>query len=67
MDHGRPDRPDELLALAVARDDDAFTSAGFRISVISEPQPVPATRELFPAESPMLRTNSSFLFFPVCR
>ena len=26
----------------------AFTAAGFRISVISEPQPAPAARELFP-------------------
>ena len=27
---------------------DAFTTAGFRISVISEPDPVPEARELFP-------------------
>ena len=27
---------------------DAFTAAGFRIAVISEPEPVPAARELFP-------------------
>src|SRR5215469_4046261 len=27
---------------------EAFTAAGFRISVISEPEPVPAARELFP-------------------
>ena len=27
---------------------DAFTAAGFRISVISEPAPAPAARELFP-------------------
>jgi SAM-dependent methyltransferase len=33
---------------------DAFTAAGFRISVISEPDPVPEARELFPelAEKP---------------
>ena len=39
---------------------DAFTAAGFRISVISEPQPVPAARELFPAD---FATNPSFLCF----
>jgi len=42
---------------------DAFTAAGFRISVISEPQPVPAARELFPDEFPILTTNPDFLFF----
>jgi hypothetical protein len=42
---------------------DAFTAAGFRISVISEPQPVPEARELFPDEFRMLSTNPSFLFF----
>ena len=42
---------------------DAFTAAGFRISVISEPQPVPAARELFPEEFPILTTNPDFLFF----
>ena len=26
---------------------DAFTAAGFRIAVISEPEPAPAARELF--------------------
>jgi hypothetical protein len=30
---------------------DAFTAAGFRISIISEPQPAPAARELFPMNS----------------
>jgi SAM-dependent methyltransferase len=42
---------------------DAFTAAGFRISVISEPDPVPEARELFPdmlAEKP---TFLCFLFF----
>jgi hypothetical protein len=29
---------------------DAFTAAGFRISVISEPHPVPEARELCPDE-----------------
>jgi SAM-dependent methyltransferase len=42
---------------------DAFTAAGFRISVISEPQPVPAARELFPEEFPKLSTSPNFLFF----
>lgn len=42
---------------------DAFTAAGFRISVISEPQPVPAARELFPEEYRALTTGPSFLFF----
>ena len=39
---------------------DAFTAAGFRISVISEPHPVPAARELFPDD---LATKPSFLCF----
>jgi SAM-dependent methyltransferase len=42
---------------------DAFTAAGFRISVISEPQPVPEARELFPEEFRQLSTGMSFLFF----
>jgi SAM-dependent methyltransferase len=42
---------------------DAFTAAGFRISVISEPQPVPAARELDPDGFRMLSANPSFLFF----
>ena len=42
---------------------DAFTAAGFRISVISEPQPVPEARELFPEEFRALSTGMSFLFF----
>jgi SAM-dependent methyltransferase len=42
---------------------DAFTAAGFRISVISEPQPVPAARELFPDDFHILNTFPSFLFF----
>ena len=41
----------------------AFTGAGFRISVVSEPQPVPAARELFPDQFPVLTTNPNFLFF----
>jgi len=42
---------------------DAFTAAGFRISVVSEPQPVPAARELFPDDFHILNTFPSFLFF----
>jgi SAM-dependent methyltransferase len=42
---------------------DAFSTAGFRISVISEPQPVPEARELFPEEFRQLSTGMSFLFF----
>ena len=42
---------------------DAFTAAGFRISVISEPQPVPEARELFPEEFRQISTGMSFLFF----
>jgi SAM-dependent methyltransferase len=42
---------------------DAFTGAGFRISVISEPQPVPAAREIFPDQFPLLTTSPNFLFF----
>jgi SAM-dependent methyltransferase len=42
---------------------DAFTTAGFRISVISEPQPAPTARDLFPDEFRKLTTNPSFLFF----
>jgi SAM-dependent methyltransferase len=38
---------------------DAFTAAGFRIAVISEPQPAPGARELFPD----LATKPNFLCF----
>ncbi|MGW6690847.1 methyltransferase domain-containing protein [Streptomyces sp. NPDC054961] len=44
---------------------DAFTTAGFRLSVISEPQPDPAARELFPDAFPHLSTHACFLFFVV--
>ncbi|MFC1402027.1 MULTISPECIES: class I SAM-dependent methyltransferase [Streptacidiphilus] len=39
---------------------DAFTEAGFRITVISEPESVPAARDLFPEVKPRFL---SFLFF----
>jgi SAM-dependent methyltransferase len=44
---------------------DAFTNAGFRLSVISEPQPDPAARELFPDGFHDLSTKTNFLFFVV--
>ena len=42
---------------------DAFTAAGFRISVISEPQPVPEGREVDPEGFRKLSANGCFLFF----
>ena len=39
---------------------DAFTAAGFRVAVISEPEPAPAARELFPD---VLADKSAFLCF----
>ncbi|MCP3802213.1 class I SAM-dependent methyltransferase [Allokutzneria sp. A3M-2-11 16] len=39
---------------------DAFTAAGFRTAVVSEPHPAPGARELFPEE---LGTRSAFLCF----
>jgi SAM-dependent methyltransferase len=44
---------------------DAFTTAGFRLSVVSEPQPDPAARELFPDGFHDLSTKTTFLFFVV--
>ncbi|MER5758111.1 class I SAM-dependent methyltransferase [Streptomyces sp. NPDC002082] len=44
---------------------EAFTTAGFRLSVISEPQPDPAARELFPDGFRDLSTTPCFLFFVV--
>ncbi len=44
---------------------DAFTTAGFRLSVISEPRPDPAARELFPDDFQALSTKTGFLFFVV--
>jgi SAM-dependent methyltransferase len=41
----------------------AFTAAGFRISVISEPDPVPEARELFPDELAEKPRFLCFLFF----
>jgi ubiquinone/menaquinone biosynthesis C-methylase UbiE len=42
---------------------DAFTSAGFRISVIGEPPPAPGADELFPAELEAKPRFLCFLFF----
>jgi hypothetical protein len=42
---------------------DAFTAAGFRIKVISEPDPDPAAHELFAEELAGKRRFLSFLFF----
>lgn len=44
---------------------DAFTTAGFRLAVISEPQPDPAARELFPDDFHDLSSKTTFLFFVV--
>lgn len=44
---------------------DAFTTAGFRLALISEPQPDPAARELFPDDFHGLSTKPCFLFFIV--
>lgn len=44
---------------------DAFTAAGFQVSAISEPQPDPAARELFPDDFHAFSTNPCFLFFVV--
>ena len=42
---------------------DAFTTAGFQISAISEPQPEPEARALFPEDFELMATGPSFLFF----
>ncbi|GAA3546267.1 hypothetical protein GCM10022419_028010 [Nonomuraea rosea] len=42
---------------------DALTSAGFRLTVIDEPQPDPAARELFPEDYQDLSPKLSFLCF----
>lgn len=42
---------------------DAFTEAGFHISVINEPQPLPAAHNLFPEEYRALTAGPCFLFF----
>lgn len=44
---------------------DAFTTAGFRLAAVSEPQPDPAARELFPDGFHDLSTKPCFLFFVV--
>lgn len=42
---------------------DAFASAGFRLTNIAEPQPVPEARDLFPEGFRHLSTAPGFLFF----
>lgn len=42
---------------------DAFATAGFRLSAISEPQPEPAARELFPDDFHAFSAKPCFLFF----
>ena len=42
---------------------DAFTAAGFRIAVISEPAPAPAARDLFPDDITAKPRFLCFLFF----
>ncbi|WP_434088598.1 class I SAM-dependent methyltransferase [Amycolatopsis japonica] len=42
---------------------DAFTAAGFRTSVVSEPHPAPGARERFPEELAGKTAFLSFLFF----
>ncbi|MFD7977369.1 class I SAM-dependent methyltransferase [Streptomyces sp. NPDC059071] len=42
---------------------EAFTTAGFRLSAVTEPQPDPAARELFPDDFHTLSTKPCFLFF----
>ncbi|MFD0352364.1 class I SAM-dependent DNA methyltransferase [Streptomyces sp. NPDC127110] len=42
---------------------DAFTTAGFRLTTVSEPQPDPAARERFPDDFQALSTRPCFLFF----
>jgi SAM-dependent methyltransferase len=41
----------------------AFTAAGFRMTVISEPEPAPAARELFPDQLAATPRFLGFLFF----
>ncbi|WP_052848801.1 class I SAM-dependent methyltransferase [Streptomyces avicenniae] len=42
---------------------DAFTAAGFRLTVLSEPRPDPAARELYPDDFRSLSTKMCFLLF----
>lgn len=44
---------------------DAFATAGFRLAAISEPQPDPTARDLFPDDFHDLSTKPCFLFFVV--
>ncbi|MCP2303314.1 class I SAM-dependent methyltransferase [Actinokineospora globicatena] len=42
---------------------DAFTTAGFRLTTLSEPQPLLTAAPLYPDGYPLLTTAPSFLFF----
>lgn len=42
---------------------DAFSAAGFRLAVISEPQPDPAARELYPDDFERFSATMCYLFF----
>lgn len=42
---------------------DAFTSAGFRVTSITEPQPLPEARDLYPEGFTHFSTAPGFLFF----
>ncbi|MEB3369660.1 class I SAM-dependent methyltransferase [Saccharopolyspora mangrovi] len=44
---------------------EAFTTSGFRLTTISEPQPDPAVRDLFPDVFQNLATTPTFQFFVV--
>jgi SAM-dependent methyltransferase len=46
---------------------DALKAAGFRVDVLSEPQPDPRTRELFPEAYHSLTTSPRFIFFSVIK
>lgn len=54
----RRHRPAPLHAMV-----EAFTGAGFRITVISEPEPDPAAREMFPEAIAAEPRFLCFLFF----
>ena len=56
----RPKRPADRPLHAMT---EAFTEARFRITVISEPEPDPAARELFPEAIAAKPRLLCFLFF----
>ncbi|MGZ2405866.1 hypothetical protein ACVIKO_003126 [Rhizobium ruizarguesonis] len=46
---------------------EALKSAGFQIDIVSEPQPDPQARTLFPQAYQSLTTKPRFLFFSVVK